>query len=102
VDILEDALTSAEGFEISSTSRLGQANITVEFDLKRTSTPLFKMSRPAWLRHPAVAWRDQAAVISKNNLRTSPSCGCRSANKPPRSGGLCSERPRLFQTVPSG
>jgi multidrug efflux pump len=36
VDIVEDALTSAEGVrEISSTSRQGQANITVEFDLNR-------------------------------------------------------------------
>jgi len=36
VDIIEDTLTSAEGVrEISSTSRLGQANITVEFDLSR-------------------------------------------------------------------
>ncbi len=36
VDIVEDAVTSAEGVaEVRSTSRQGQANITVEFDLSR-------------------------------------------------------------------
>jgi hydrophobe/amphiphile efflux-1 (HAE1) family protein len=36
VDIVEDAVTSAEGVaEVKSTSRQGQANITVEFDLSR-------------------------------------------------------------------
>lgn len=36
VDIVEDAVTSAEGVaEVRSTSRQGQANVTVEFDLSR-------------------------------------------------------------------
>jgi HAE1 family hydrophobic/amphiphilic exporter-1 len=36
VDFVEDAVTSVEGVkEISSTSRQGSANVTVEFDLKR-------------------------------------------------------------------
>jgi hydrophobe/amphiphile efflux-1 (HAE1) family protein len=36
VDIVEDAVTSAEGVrEVTSTSRQGQANVTVEFDLNR-------------------------------------------------------------------
>jgi hydrophobe/amphiphile efflux-1 (HAE1) family protein len=36
VDIVEDAVTSAEGVrEVTSTSRQGQANVTVEFDLER-------------------------------------------------------------------
>jgi HAE1 family hydrophobic/amphiphilic exporter-1 len=36
VDIVEDAVTSAEGVaEVKSTSRQGQANVTVEFDLSR-------------------------------------------------------------------
>jgi multidrug efflux pump subunit AcrB len=36
VDIVEDAVTSAEGVrEVTSTSRQGQASVTVEFDLNR-------------------------------------------------------------------
>ena len=36
MDIVEDAVTSAEGVrEVKSVSRQGQANITIEFDLNR-------------------------------------------------------------------
>jgi hypothetical protein len=88
VDVVEDAMTSIEGVkEITSTSRQGSANVSIEFELSREIDAAVQESRPAWGNS---AGRSRATWTFPSFRRTTrkirPSCGSAfPAIEPPRS-----------------
>jgi HAE1 family hydrophobic/amphiphilic exporter-1 len=74
VDFLEDAVTSVEGVkQISSTSRFGQANVVVEFDLERDIDAALQDVQTRVAQAARRLPREiEPPVISKNNPEDSP------------------------------
>ena len=75
VDPMEDAITAVEGVkQISSTSRQGQANITVEFELSRNIDVALQdvQTRSGPGRAPAARARSTRPIISKTNPEDQP------------------------------
>ena len=86
VDLIEDAITSVEGVkQISSTSRQGSANITIEFELARNIDAALQdvQTQRGPGRAPPAA-RDRPAVITKTNPEDQPIMWLSlSGNRPP-------------------
>jgi hypothetical protein len=80
VDLVEDAVTSVEGVkEISSSSRQGSANVTVELELERDIDVAMQD-----IHSGACPWASTPRSSARRTPRTSRSCDSRSGAAAPR------------------